>query len=296
MKSLIIIAISFSLVGCAGYRSVEPVLDPTTGLPVKNILGMVKTKKVKKTETVAMLDALSPIAAGISAKVRPSCDSRDTTGMTEQAEVAYYEAVKECFRSREMSNMMAYALGRPTTDVQAISQAMMSAVKSVQQGKTDRTRGIITGVASLGTSIVLGSAAKAAFDGLRDVGVEASRNGGDIAVGSVAVNNSQQANSSNDPIGGSGAGEAGAGGASTSSTDTNLTSSPETNINIGRGQRQFITNTSDTARSFVDSSQNQIVEPSGNATQNNGRSSGLLNADENNESPLDSNDSDGNLL
>lgn len=185
--------------------------------------------------------------------------------------------------------MMAMA-GGPVSTAHAIFSEATKAVNSIQNASLGKWNAASSfGRFGIGVSVA-GRTVRNGQNAQRDQSISASENSGDIAVGDVSVSSGQSiGDSSNDPSSGMG----GSSLAETNSTATGSTDSPNI-INIGGdGNKTFISKAEDSGRVFNDSKQNLLAEPSSSATQlNNTRSSGLLNADENNQSPLDSNDAD----
>lgn len=185
--------------------------------------------------------------------------------------------------------MMAMA-GGPVSTAHAIFSEATKAVNSIQNASLGKWNAASSfGRFGIGVSVA-GRTVRNGQDAQRDQSISASENSGDITVGDVSVGSGQSiGDSSNDPS----SGMSGSALAETNSTATGATDSPNI-INIGGdGNKTFISKAEDSGRVFNDSKQNLLAEPSSSATQlNNTRSNGLLNADENNQSPLDSNDAD----
>lgn len=287
MKTITTLLALMALTGCmtSGVYTKEPVFNPD-GTVARNMLGMVVYSKVKESQHVAIASKATQAFAGRRSLPEASCSylSGDQIVLLGEAMAAYFESVAECERSRGTAKLVAAALGRPNSASGEIVQGYADIVASVESGRTARFRSGITAIASLGTSAIIGSAVKAGFDATRDVGVAAAENAGNIEVGSLTVDNSQSvSNSSNDASGIEGSG--------TSTITSTLTNNSETTIALGRGNRAFVTNTSDSARALIEPSASQVVEPSSigvitsDSTTNRSQAAEEL-IDENNEDVL----------
>lgn len=197
MKSLISIMLCIALAGCAGYTSSEPILDPVTHQP-KMILGMYPmSKKVKKSEPIALLDSLAPIVANVKYQPVIACDSTDISSiatLTERGQEGYYRAVEQCEQHRGMAKMMAYALGVSTDPVEAIAKYFSESIKSIQTGKSKRVNAVVNTLSTFGLGTVAGNVLKAGFNTAKTIGVEAARTGNITTVEGISISSSQRSN------------------------------------------------------------------------------------------------------
>jgi len=294
MKLFTVVLLVAFLTGCAGYRSVEPQLNPDGS--IKRSFGLPVYKKVKKSESVAMVESIAPAIQTIQKNKPVPCDRLsidDVVKLPEAVAIKYYESVEECHRSRADAHKMAYALGRPTNGVEALAQSIEGSIKHIQQGKTGRTRSVVTGLTTFGLGTVAGKVIDKAFEANRDVGIAAAENSGPVTVNGLTVDTgSSIGSSSNDSVAGGAEGLPGAAGATTTSE---IVSNSEVNINLGRNNDQF--RVSDTGRLNATDSNIQALEPSanGNLTEDS-RQNGQITADEQNGDPSNQDNDGGNGL
>ncbi len=207
MRNLTIFASLTLLAGCStGMVVKEPIMHE--GKPVITWWGG-SVKRVEKYSRTAVIERSRAEAIVALANMDKASSAHCEKMLTAETSSAAGEAEKfrsyaSCKQSESTAQLVATALGRPTTDVQAVAAESTLAVKHVQDGLTRRTVGLVT----QGKEGLLAGALLYGLRGIskdrRDENIAAVRNSGDTNIDNFSISADQTAsaaggaNSSND--------------------------------------------------------------------------------------------------
>ena len=288
-KLISVLILSALLSGCgmmAGNYSKTVATNPQTGEVQKTRWGGVVYNVVREARSVAIMRGDE--GQTVAAKPNPCGDPLSGEVLEKigsNAAAEYFRSRGDCMQLALMGSVVAYATGRPTTAAGEIAREKQVAVHHSEQGLTDRFNAVARPLGTIGLSVQARKAVESGNDALRDVGVAAAENSGDISIGNIAMGDTQTASTSNDSTTGEASGSSGelgsataSSGAGTSDGDaTNTTGGNTYNLNIGKGNSMGVAQ--DNANLISDSDHAQNVATSASGTVLDGDVNSLQNGE-----------------
>ena len=264
-----IICLTLLIAGCSGQTIKTPVFDKN-GDVVKNMFGGIAYRKerLSRTAVITQAAAQKSIAASQAVKQKEGQCSQimSKTPGTAQGESEQFRAFSACISQQSTSELVAVALGRPRSDVEAIEQNTAAAIRITEENQTART-GMIGKYASGGLlSLELGRTVRNGQNAQAAQSISAGENAGDITAN---IESNQTTTSSSGTAGQGAGGESGSGTGGDSVAGSSTTTSGDQFI-VGRNITSYDTAVSDNGRAMIDTNTSQILEPNANGAVNQG--------------------------